>query len=241
MDKRRVGPRGMRWGPLAAGSGIVFVILALVAFFIAGGPEAEATSDEIFEYFADNDTAVKWQGFLFGLSGVFLLWFAGTVASVVRDADPESGGRLRAISLAGAAASAAIYYTGLAAWVALATTIGGNEATPGTVDVAQGLCYLGDMALALSNFTAAVFVGAASIALLRTRLLADWIGWLGLAVAAYLIVNSAVQIFSDSEAASLIGTIAFLAFLAWVLVTSALLARWWAGREVPPEAAPRTS
>ena len=230
----RAGTRGRRWGPYAAGSGIAFAVLALIAFFLAGGPEAEATPEEILEYFADNSSAVKWQAFLFGLAGVFFLWFAGTLASAIRNAEPETGGRLASISLAGAAASAAIYFAGIGAWAALAEILADEEGGAAGAEgagIANALFSVGDMTLAMANFTAAVFAAAAALAFLRTRLLPDWLGWAGVALAAAAIVNGAIQIFSDSEVAATIGVIVFLLFLAWVAAVSGLLTRWWLRRE----------
>jgi hypothetical protein len=83
MATERVGVHGSRWGAPAAATGIAFAALALIAFLIAGGP-SDTTGLGIANYFAANGAAVEWQAFLFGLSGVFLLWFAGTLASALR-------------------------------------------------------------------------------------------------------------------------------------------------------------
>lgn len=211
--RRRNGDQWERW---AVATGVVFVVLAVIAFVLATGPDVDATGDEIVEYFQDNESAIKWQAFLFSLSAVFFLWFFGTLAALVRRDEPDAVGRLGAIIVASAGASAALYLTGLAAWTALAKTSGETGTT-------RTLFDLGDMALALSNYTAATLAAAASLAILRTRLVQDWAGWLGLAVFALLVVNGAVQIFSDSDFAEALARIAFLAFLAWVLATSGLL------------------
>jgi hypothetical protein len=213
MVERGWGAGSPRAEQIALGSGIVFVVLALIAFVIAGGPDNGASSDQILGYFRDHDTALKWQAFLFGLSGGCLLWFGGTLASVIRRAEGDPAGRLPAIIVAGVAASVAIYFVGIASWVTLADI--GTNAT---------LYDLGNSAFNLSNFVAATFVWAASLGILRTRLLQEWVGWVGTALTVLLLVNGPAQIFGSSDVISTLGTITFLAFLVWVFAASTLLA-----------------
>lgn len=238
MATERIGARGIRWGPLAAATGVVFVLLALIAFLIAGGPD-DTRADVIASYFAENDGAVEWQAFLFGLSGIFLVWFAGTLAAALRTADPDAGGRLGGVALAGAAASTALYYVGIAAWVDLAHLVGdasGGRFSDEALGDSLTLFNLADAALAMASFTAAIFVGAASVALLSTRMIVDWLAWAGGVVVALLIVNAFVQLVGDADSGDVIGTVAFMAFLAWVLAASILLIRWWgrAAERQPP-------
>ena len=54
---------------------MVFVVIALVAFLISLGPD-DTSGQGIASYFAQNDNAVEWQQFLFGVSGIFFIWFA---------------------------------------------------------------------------------------------------------------------------------------------------------------------
>ena len=216
MAQRGRRRNGDRWEPWAVATGIAFVVHAVIAFVLAGGPDANAAGDETVEYFQDNESAIKWQAFLFSLSPSFFLGFFATLAALVRRDEPDAAGRLGAIIVASAGASAALYLAGLAAWTALAKTSGETGTN-------RTLFDLGDMALALSNYTAATLVAATSLAILRTRLVQDWVGWLGVAVFALLVVNGAVQIFSDSDFAEALGRISFLAFLVWVLLTSGLL------------------
>lgn len=204
--------RAERAERIALGSGVVFVILALIAFLIAGGPDNNASSDQVLSYFRDHDTALRWQALLFGLSGAFFLWFGGTLASVIRRAEGDPAGRTPAIVVGAVGASTAIYFVGMASWLTVA------EIKDGAL-----LYYFGNRAFGLTNFSAAVLVGAVSLGILRTRILVEWTALVGAAVTVLLLVNGVAQALSDSDAVSTLGTITFLIFLAWVLAVSSLL------------------
>jgi hypothetical protein len=216
MVKRRWGA-GAPWAEqIAFGTGVVFVVLALIAFLLAGGPEADATGDEIVSHFRENANAIEWQGALFGLAAGFLLWFGGSVAAALRRAEGDPAGRLPAIAVAAAGASVALYLTGVGAWTALAKSSGEEGTT-------RALFDLGDVVFALSSFTAAVFVWALSTGIMRTRLLPDWVGWLGTVLTVYLVIAAFIDTLSDDAGPGITGQIAFLGFQAWVLITSVLL------------------
>jgi hypothetical protein len=212
-----------RWGAgapwaeqIALGSGVLFVILALIAFVLAGGPETDATGEEIISYFRENENTIKWQGALFGLAGAVLLWFGGSLAAAIRRAEGDPAGRIPAILVAATGASVALYLTGVGTWTALAKT----SAEEGTT---RALFDLGDIAFALSSFTAATFIWAASTGIMRTRLLPDWVGWFGTVLAIFLVVDGFIETFSDDVGAGITGQIAFMGFLAWILIASVLL------------------
>jgi hypothetical protein len=229
MATERVGMRGIRWGVVAAATGIAFAVLAFIAFLIAGGPD-DTSAEGIANYFAENDGAVEWQAVLFGLSGIFFVWFAGTLAAALRTAEPDAGARLGGIALAGAAASTALYFVAISAWTTLAHLFG-EASAGGFSDEALGdslmLFNLADGALAMASFTAAIFVGAASVALLSARIVFESLALVGGLVVALLVVNAFVQLLGDTDSGDLLGRVSFLAFLAWVLAASILLTRWW--------------
>ncbi|MEX2212303.1 MAG: hypothetical protein WD689_11140 [Gaiellaceae bacterium] len=203
------------WGDkVAAWSGVIFAVLAALGFIVLGQPDADATGDEIVQYFADNDSAMQWQALLFGLAAVFYLWFGGTIASAVRRAEGDPAGRVPAIIVVTAAASAAIYLAGEAAWVALAR--------PTEAGVSSSLYDLGGNAFVMSGFIAAAFAWAVTLGVMRTGLLADWVGWLGTATMALLVASSVITLFAelDSSFSQVLGSIAFFVFLAWVGITS---------------------
>jgi hypothetical protein len=201
---------------LVHASGIAFVVTALVAFFVAGAPEAGATGEEVVSHFRENENAYKWHALFYGLAAAFFVWFFGTLAARIRRAENDPAGRLPAIVVVASATTGALYVVGVAAWTSLAKTAQEEGAT-------RALFDLGDQAFALSSFTAAALAFAVSLAVLRTMLLEDWAAWAGIVLAAILVLTGVVQVFSDGDAATVLGYISFLAFLAWVLLLSALL------------------
>jgi hypothetical protein len=216
MVERRWGA-GASWADqIATASGAVFVVFAVIAFALVGDAEADASTDEIITYFVDNGDRVQWGAFLFGLAGAFLLWFGGTIAAALRRAEGDAAGRLPAIAIAGVASSVALYLVGVGAWAALARTGAEEGATRALYDIGQQV-------FGISGFTAAAFIWALSTGIMRTRLLADWVGWLGTALTVLLVVDGAYEMLRDSSGLSVLGTITFLAFLAWVLIASVLL------------------
>jgi hypothetical protein len=124
--------------------------------------------------------------------------------------------------VASAATAVGIYTAGVAAYTAL-TARAGEEIDAGA---GRALFELGGALLTYTNFPALVFVGAASLAIANTRLLPDWVAWLGAAVAAVLAIDGIGAVVGDSDTfgpSGPIGILAFLSFQLWVLVTSGLL------------------
>lgn len=216
MVERRWGAGELWAEQVAAASGIVFAVLAAVAFALVGDAESNASTDEIVTYFTDNTGRVQWGALVFGLAGGFLLWFGGTIASALRRAEGDAAGRLPAIAVAAVASSVALYLVGVASWTAFARTADEEGAS-------RSLYDLGQQVFGISSFTAAAFVWALSTGIMRTRLLRDWVGWLGTALTLLLVVNGAEEMLRDSSGLSVLGTITFVAFLVWVLIASVLL------------------
>jgi hypothetical protein len=224
MDTRtnRWGAGNPRVEAMAVASGLIFAILAAVGFIILGQPEAAASGEQIVEFFTDNESAAQWQALLFGVAAFFYLWYGATIASAVRRAEGDPAGRIPAAIVALGAASAGIYLAGEAALLTLARTA---ETVPTDL-----LFHLANNAFALSSFIAGGFAWAVVLGIMRTGLLDDWVGWLGLLVALVLLVNGIVQLFAelDSDFGQIYGSIAFFAFLAWVGLTS--FVQWWGMR-----------
>jgi hypothetical protein len=73
----------LRWGGLA---GIGFVALALLAYFIPGGPErVDSSAGDISDYVADNREALLIAALMWAAAAVLLLWFAAAFTEAVRE------------------------------------------------------------------------------------------------------------------------------------------------------------
>jgi hypothetical protein len=208
-----------RWDRYAAGTGIIFAGLALLAFLIQpSGPSSADPATEVLDHFRDNDTGIFWQGAIFGFAGFFFVWFFGTLAAAIRRAEGDPAGRIPAIVVVSAAASAGLYLAGTAAWVALAKTADEEGAT-------RTLFDLGNAAFGLTDFTVAALVLAVSIGVLRTALLPDWVALIGAVAAVFYVLNGFVQQTSESDFQAALGQISLILFLAWTLLVSLLLMR----------------
>jgi hypothetical protein len=240
MTEGRLDLHDPRWERAAVGMGIGFVVFALIAFLFAPDyPKADASDNEVLRYFAENDTRVLWQAFMFGLAGICFLWFFGTVAGLLRRAEPVTAGRLPGIVLAAAATAAGLYSVGVASFTALASS------TSETVE-GRPLFDLGNMLFTLTNFPAATLVAAVGLGVLRTDFLPDWLAWLGGAYLALGLIDAFGRTAGDSAIfgpGGAFGILTFLVFLAWVLATSVVLVQRTdpaaAKTEVTPPAEPQ--
>lgn len=204
------------WDRVATASGMVFAVLALIGFLLAGRTSANKSNAEILGFFADHRTQIEVQGLLFGVAALALLWFAGRLAGLLRGSAGEPTSRIPTIVVAGAAASVAIFLVGVAAFTALAQQ-------SGAAGTSRSLFDLGDLAFGLSAFTAAAFIEGAAVGILRTALLPRAVGLLGALLVSLLLVDGIVRMLSTSTGAAVLGSVTFLLFLAWIFVVSALL------------------
>ena len=221
-------------GARGGSDGVVFVLLALIGFLFAPDPPSPGDSnDEVLSYFSDKETQLRWQALFFAAASVALLWFAGTLASLLRRRLDvarattvgwlgDAGARWPAIVIASGATAVALYTGGVATYTALAARAGEE------IDASAGraLYELGGALITFTSFPALVFVGAASLGIARTRLLDEWVAWVGAVVVAVLALDGIGATAADSDTfgpSGAIGIIAFLSFLVWVLIASGLL------------------
>jgi hypothetical protein len=221
------------WERWAAATGVGFVLSSAIAFLIVPDPPtADEGSEFILNFVAANDSDLLWQAFFFGLGGLFLLWFGGTLAAALRKAQGEPDDRLPVIVVASAAASVAMFLVGVICVGALASGIELMDQ-----GVAYGLYQLGSFAFVMTDFPAAAFVFAASLGIARSALLPKSVGYVGGFVGLLLIVNAGGRLLADRAdfaPGGTVNTIVFTVFLFWVLVTSIfLLQRVPAGRRMP--------
>lgn len=226
-----------RWERWAAASGVAFAVLAIVGYLFAMDiPARGASGDKVTTWFAENDTAVMWESFFFGLALVAFLWFVGTLAGTIRRSENDPAGRLPAIVVITGATAAAIYMGGQAGLLTLAQTTGDLEA--GT---ALAIHYTAGSAFALTNFVVVALVTAVSVAITRTGFLPAWLAYVGAVYVVVALVDGIGSTLSTNDtfgAGNPLGVISFVAFLAWTLITSALLTQRVTATEPTPRMAP---
>jgi hypothetical protein len=212
-----------RFARYGAATGILFVVLIVIAFLVQPKPPAsDATAAEVLGYVRDHNNALHVVQLIIGAANFFFIWFIGALRSSLTLAEGPTG-RLATIAYgAGLVAVAALIVAfGLSAAAALHPAENGPGVTHALVDASA-------MVLAVSAPAAAVFLYANSLSIIRFGPLPAWLGWLGLVVAFFNALGISA-IFTDHGVFAADGALGFFAgfvlFLVWILLTSIMLVR----------------
>ncbi len=144
---------------------------------------------------------------MFGL--IFFVPFLGYLFSVLRRAEGGEGW-LSATAFGAGLIAFAVKLASAAPYIAAQ---GGEGGTP----IEGTLIAMNNASFMITLLPLGVMVAAVSAIVLKTRVLPVWLGWAGAVTAAALLVNSA---FVDAEFGP-----AFLLFLLWTVLTSAIMTR----------------
>ena len=203
--------RWQRWSPA---SGILFVVLFLVASAVVG--TTGDTPEEVRDYYAANEGSAVSGFFLLVASSLALLWFVATVRSRMArvEAEPRS---VTALGYGAGVAASALIVAGSAVFVApVDLARDGGRLDPGAADALDSAAFL---LVAAGVMVASLFVLATSLVALRTRALPRWLAFVGLVVAP---ITFFAPLFFP-----------VLLFLAWVAVLSGVLLVRPAGGRAP--------
>jgi hypothetical protein len=222
----------MNWERVGAASGLVAVILFVVAFIIHLGQDPSgnipdiANADDWGAYLNDHESSLKVQVLLNSIGIVLFLWFLGSLWSALRTAEGGPA-RVSAIASAGGIVGAAAVLMG---FVFEASALVHHDA-----DAAVSTLYvLGAMSLGLGGAAFTVFFLAAAKVILKTGALPVAVGALAV-VAAIASALGFVSIFAEEgvfNAAT--GAFGFWvrlgAFVVWLAVASVALMSASGGR-----------
>ena len=212
--------RVRRFGGVA---GILFVILALVAFFLPGEPpKADDSASEITKYFTDKRDDILASDYVLGLALTSFLLFLGSLRTHFGAGDRD-GIRPGSIALAGGVAGTALILAGAAVFNGAVFRTG--EAADASLNVA--LYDVGNALFFMSGFGFAVFFIGAALAVRATGALHAALAPAAL-VAALLQLVSGTGLFVESgffAAGGAFGSIAVLAAILWTLAASVALLR----------------
>lgn len=156
-------------------SGAVFFLLALGAALLVNNYEYLPPASDLQSFFTDSSGRLQVAGYLGAASGVFLIWFAGSVRSSLRPVEGGTG-RLAAVAFGGGAIGG-----GLVAFAFSVLQVGGarggNAAGIGP-DAAMVVndVYGSVIGVALPVALAAM-IGAAAVVAFRTRAWPTWLAW----------------------------------------------------------------
>ena len=201
---------------IAAGSGIVGVVGLLVGAFLPGSPPTvTASREKVIHYFVSHHRRGLVSDIITGLGLLALLWFVGTIATVIRRRGQD---RLAAVALAGGVASIGLAFAGLAINTALFHSVAHDTL------LARPLYITSVIATTLIGFPAAALLYAVTIAAARSHMFPVWYVWpSGLAALAILFSGGALATKGFYSPTGGYSIISFIVFVVWVVVTSGLL------------------
>lgn len=222
------------WERLSAASGMGFAVGFIAAFLVVGDiPKLGDSAQETAAWYSDNRGRALVGIVVFGVALMLFVWFVGTLANTLREAGE---GRPGAVVIAAGGLIAAFASMQGIIVASLAQSLA-DTADPGVVKALGDIQWL---IQTLVGFPATVFAAASGIAILRSGILARWLGWASIAGAVVFAVST-TTFARDGFWAPDGGYnyyIAPIVFIAWVAATSALLLQRAAAREEKPMAAP---
>jgi hypothetical protein len=201
------------WVPL---TGVAFVALVIIGVLVGGEPpEASEPVQEIVDHYRDNEGAIVAGAILAGVAATVLIFFAGILRKVLREAEGE-GGVLSLVAFAGAvvlAVGAAIDGT-----ISFALADQADEIDPTAVQALQALWDNDFLPLALGI---QVFLLASGISIVLHAPFPRWLGWAAILLALISITP--------------IGFAAFIGGAVWIIVISVLMTlRFRSSGPTPP-------
>lgn len=161
-------------GPL---TGILFVVLAIVAFVVGGEtPSTDDSAREIVDFYVDNDDSQAVAAAVLALGCVALIFFLGSLRRVLR-AEPGDEGGLSTVALLGGVVMA----VGASIFAGISFTLGdtANDLPPAAILTLNALNS--DMFFTVAVGTA-VFNLALGLAILRHGGLPRPLGWAALVI-----------------------------------------------------------
>ena len=163
-----------RFSRVAPLTGVVFVVLLLISIFLPGSlPDGDASGANVIAYAKDNHTKLNVDAAIIGFSLFVGLFFYGQLRAFLRRIPDNE-------ALASIAFGGAVLFTaggGVIAGTQLALAESSGSLEPGA---AQALNMMArDLAMVLFAGLAVLMV-AAGLAPVRSRILATWLGWVGI-------------------------------------------------------------
>jgi hypothetical protein len=183
LSGEAVGPtvdtRG--WERIAAGLGIIFVVLQVGAGAMLGGaPALDAPPPEIQSYLVDDGINVLLAATMAASAAFFGLWFLGSLRTFLERAEGDPG-FLSRVAFGAGLVTITLATTASLPTVALAWGDTAARAEPGLL---QAVWNLNTLALVPIGSSAGAFCLAIALIILRTRALPAWLGWIGVLAAA---------------------------------------------------------
>lgn len=167
-----------RWRWLAPLSGIVFVVLLIVGFAVAGEPPdlEDDGVQEVIDFYVDNKDQQYMHAVLVSLAGFFLLVYGAYLRKVLHDAEGPAG-FLSIVPLAGLI----ILMTGAAidATIGIALAEHADDVEPSAIEALAALWQNDFVPFSMGMLT---FLLAMGISIVRHGALPKWMGWIAIVI-----------------------------------------------------------
>jgi hypothetical protein len=158
---------------LAPLTGVVFIVLLIVGFIVAGEPpDANDPVQDIVDFYIDEKNSIEAGVFLLALGTVFFVFFANYLRTVFRETS------MSATILVGAAIFAVA--GGIDGTILIATAEAADDIEPTSVQTLQAL-WDNDFVPFAIGIT--VFLVSVGLSILRTAVFPKWLGWVVLVLA----------------------------------------------------------
>ena len=72
----------------------------------------------------------------------------------------------------------------------------------------------------LAHIPTAAYIGSTAVAILTSGARWSWLGWIGIGFTPISLIGGVIVLASESHWSDVLGTVIFLAFIAWVFATS---------------------
>jgi len=204
------------WVPL---TGVAFVLVLIASFIVGGGPpEAGEGPGEVASFYSDNKSSVQFGAAMTGWAVVMLVFFAGYLRSVLREAEGE-GGMLSLVAFAGAVMLGV--GGALDATLLFAMAEASDSVAPAQLQTIQAIWDNDFLPLAVGS---SVFLLASGLSLVRHKALAPWLGWVAIVLAVLGVTP--------------VGFVALMGGALWIIVVSVMLAIRARGSAAPKSEAP---
>jgi hypothetical protein len=206
-----------KWDRLAAGAGLLSVLLFFAGWLIYGkGPTVADDPAVILGFFANNPNRVIWSMFAQGLGALAMIWFMAALVMAMREVREQilaiAAGLSFAVALA-LGSAATIMRSGLA-------FISIGDIAAETVAI---IFYLGSVIDTGQNMISAGFFFAVAVAALRTRFIPAWWGWVSIAAGLWAVASTTALNHTGFWSPYGAGFLNLVFYIVWVGGTSILL------------------
>jgi hypothetical protein len=179
-------PRWAQWAPV---SGIVFVVLFIVGFFLLDLPDSDDPLTKIQAHYDDsgNRAQIIIAGYLLTLAAVFFFWFLASLRARLAAVEGPPG-RLSSIAFGSGLVFTAMLLAATCCFIFIAGEITFGDVDNINPEIQRVIPDLGFPLLLIGGaFSAIAMIDAASVLIVKTGVLPKWIGWFGFVAAVGLL------------------------------------------------------